>query len=154
MKFSAREDIEAPAEYVFEQLSNFQNYERQALRRGADVRRLDSGDYGVGSSWDVSFAYRGRDRKLRATVEEKTTPVLVRVSSSSDGLDGETILEVVPLSPKRTRIAASIEIRPKTLSARLLIQSLKLAKSNLTNRFKKRISDYAEDIENRYQSNG
>ena len=152
MKFSAREDVEAPAEFVFQQITDFQSYERQALRRGADVRRVDSGDYKVGSAWDVAFTYRGKDRKLRATVEEQTPPSIVRVSSKSDGLEGETVLEVVPLSQNRARIAASIDIKPKTLSARLLIQSLKLAKTNLTNRFKRRVSDFAEDLETRYQS--
>jgi len=37
MKFAAREDIEAPIEYVFSQISDFPALERSALRRGADV---------------------------------------------------------------------------------------------------------------------
>ena len=152
MKFSAREDIEAPAEFVFQQITDFQSYVRQALRWGADVRRLDSGEYKIGSAWDVAFNYRGKDRKLRLIVEEQKAPSMVRVSSKSDGLEGETVLEVVPLSKNRTRIAASIDIKPKTLSARLLIQSLKLARTNLSNRFKRRVSIFAEDLETRYQS--
>ena len=40
---------------------------------------------------------------------------------------------------------------PKSLSARLLLQSLKLAKSNLTRRFKLRVTEFAEDVEDRYR---
>lgn len=151
MKFSTREDVEAPADFVFEQISDFQSYERQALRRGADVRRLDNGEYKVGSAWDVAFTYRGKDRKVRAKVEERSAPSKLRVSTTSQGLEGETVVEVVALSPMRTRIAASIDVRPKTLSARLFLHSLKLAKTNLTNRFKRRVSDFGEELEARYQ---
>jgi len=53
MKFSTREDVEAPVDYVFGQISDFGAFERQALRRGADVRRLDSGPFVTGSAWDA-----------------------------------------------------------------------------------------------------
>ena len=36
------------------------------------------------------------------------------------------------------------------LSARLLLQSLKLAKNNLTRKFKLRIAEFAENIEDDY----
>ena len=42
MKFSTREDIEAPIEHVWAQISNFDAFERQALRRGAEIARSDS----------------------------------------------------------------------------------------------------------------
>jgi len=151
MKFSTREDVEAPAEFVYAQIVDFQSYERQALRRGADVRRLDNADYKVGTSWDVTVTYRGKDRKLRAVVEEMDAPSRLCVGTRSQGLEGQTVIDLVALSPRRTRIAASIDLRPKTLSARLFLHSLKLAKTNLTNRFKRRVSDFGEELEAKFQ---
>lgn len=151
MKFSTREDIEAPAAYVFEQVSDFAVFERQALRRGADVRRVDAGPVVVGSAWDVAFKFRKKDRRLRATLAKCDAPQLVRVDAATAGIDGITIIELVPLSPARTRLAVSIELSAKSLSARLLLQSLKLAKSGLTMRFKKRIGEYAVEIEDRHR---
>ena len=151
MKFSTREDVEAPAEFVFQQFADFEVFERQALRRGADVQRRDTGPVRTGSIWDVAFSFRGKDRKLSAELTRLDSPQLIHVSSKSGGIDGLTAIELVPLSPQRTRIAVSIELRASSLSARLLLQSLKLAKSNLTARFKKRVAVYASDIEDRYK---
>lgn len=152
MKFSTREDVEAPIDYVFGQISDFGAFERQALRRGADVRRLDSGPVVKGSTWDVAFKFRGKDRRMRATLTELDRPNGLQVDTVSPNINGVSQIELVPLSPHRTRIAVSIDMNANTLSARLLLQSLKLAKSNLTNRFKKRVSGFAQDIEDRYRT--
>jgi hypothetical protein len=152
MKFSTREDIEAPVDYVFGQISDFGAFERQALRRGADVRRLDNGPYVKGSAWDVAFKFRGKDRQLRGTLRIFDAPNMYQIDVTSPNLEGVSLVELVPLSPHRTRIAVSIEIGAKTLAARLMLQSLKLAKSNLTNRFKKRVADFAVDVEDRFKT--
>lgn len=151
MKFSTREDIDAPADFVFEAVSDFAAFERQALRRGADVRRVDQGPVIVGSAWDIAFQYRNKDRRMRATVKSLDAPNALFVESVASGIDGITKVELVALSPKRTRIAVSIELSAKTLSARLLLQSLKLAKATLTKRFKSRIAEQAAGIEERYR---
>lgn len=151
MKFSTREDIAAPIDHVFAQISDFAAFERQALRRGADVQRLDAGDVTTGTRWDIAFGFRGKDRKVRAELTALDAPNMLRVDSEGKGIVGVTLLELIALSPSRTRLAMSIELSPNSLAARLMLQSLKLAKSSLTARFKKRIAGYAEDIENNYR---
>lgn len=151
MKFSSREDIEAPIDHVYKAVTDFGTFERQALRRGADVRRVDgSAAPQQGSAWDVAFSFRGKDRKLRAQLARLDDQGL-QLDTSSSGINGETVIELVPLSPKRTRLAVSIDLRAKSLSARLLLQSLKLAKASLTTRFKKRVAEFASDVEGRYR---
>ena len=41
MRITARQDVEAPIAEVFAQATDHVGFERQALRRGADVRRTD-----------------------------------------------------------------------------------------------------------------
>lgn len=150
MKFSTREDIDAPIDHVFQAVTDFEAYERQALRRGADVKRLDDGPVKVGSTWDVAFSFRGKERQVKATLAAMD-PQGLKVEAVSPNLEGETLVELVPLSPQRTRLAIGIDMRAKTLTARLMLQSLKLAKASLNQRFKKRVADFAEDTEARYK---
>lgn len=151
MQFTTHKDIDVPIQYAFQRVSNFENYERQALRRGAQVSRVDSGVVRVGSAWDVAFTFRGKDRKLKATVADITEPERVLIDTAANGLDSVTAVDLVALSPKTTRLTVTVELSPKSLSARLLLQSLKLAKANLNKRFKKRINEQVAGFENDYR---
>ncbi|RYG91565.1 SRPBCC family protein [Loktanella sp. IMCC34160] len=153
MKLSTREDIEAPIDYVFGRATDFASFERSALRRGVEVHRLDVGqDVGKGASWRVEFVFRGRPRKAEAVIADFDPPNGFAAKFESGGLQGQTVVELVPLSPGRTRLTLSVEMTPKTLAARLLIQSLKLAKTNLHRKFKTRVADFAEDVEEDYSA--
>ncbi|WP_296431507.1 SRPBCC family protein [Yoonia sp.] len=151
MKFSTREDIEAPVDYVFAQVSDFAAFERRAMRQGADVKRREDGPIVQGAIWDISFQFRGRDRRVLAELTQLDVPTLLSIDNASDGLNAVTEVELIALSQTRTRVLVSFDLRAKTLTARLLLQSLKLAKTKMTKRFNARVLDYAEDIEDRYR---
>ncbi|WP_371227846.1 SRPBCC family protein [Roseovarius sp. 2305UL8-3] len=155
MKFSAKEDIEAPIEFVFEQVTDFTAFERSALRRGAEVQRIDSlTEPGPGMAWDASFKLRGRKRDVKIELTSIDAPNGLVVSSRSPAMGGELVVDLVALSRGRTRMSVDIEMSPKNLSARLLVQSLKLARNNLNKRFRKRVAGHAEEIEDRYKKVG
>lgn len=152
MKFSTKEDIDAPIDAVFEMLCEFDNFERAAMRRGAEVRRVDTKtEPGIGMKWEAAFDMRGKRREIEVEMVTFDQPTEICLESMSPGLLGTVSFELLALSRSRTRIAASLEIKPKTLSARLLVQSLKLAKTSLTKKFKRRVAEYAKDMEERYQ---
>jgi hypothetical protein len=67
----------------------------------------------------------------------------------AQGLEVDMIVELVALSRGRTRLSVDLDLKPKSISARLLVQSLKLAKANLSKKFHLRIADYARDLEDR-----
>lgn len=152
MKFSAKEDIEAPIEDVFEMLSDFESFERSALRRGAEVQRTsEAAPSGIGMTWDVAFSMRGKRRQMSLQVVEFEKPSRIRVEATSPSLSSNFVLELVALSRGRTRVAVELDLKPKNLSARLLVQSLKIAKTNLSKRFKLRVAEYSKELEDRYQ---
>ena len=151
MKFSGREDIDASHEFVWAQLADFGAFERQAMRRGANVQRVDAGPVVQGSSWKVAFTYRGKERRMKAVMTRLDPPNGLQLETVSSGIDGITQIDLVPLSPTRTRLAMSIDLSAKSLTARLMLQSLKLAKANLSNRFKTRLRDFAQEVEARHR---
>lgn len=148
MQFSAVEDIEVPIEHLFETVSDFESFERSALRRGADVTRLDSQTApGEGMRWDIAFLLRGRRRRMTVELVRYEPPTALAFASKSDGLKGRMKVDLLALSKGRTRLSLTIQLEPESLSARLLVQSLKLARRNLSRRLRKRMSEFARDVE-------
>lgn len=152
MNFSTSHDIDAPVSYVFQRVTNFAAYERQALRNGAQVTRVDgNGPIGVGATWDAAFTFRGKDRRLQAVVTELVAPETLTVETTAQGLNSQTRVTLVGLSQKTTRVTVKVTIKAKTLPARLMMQSLRLAKKNLNRRFRKRIREQLKTVATDYQ---
>ncbi len=150
MQFSGKEDIDAPIAQVFESLTDSAGYERLAIRRGIEVVRLsDRSDMHAGMAWKARFRLRGRKRELNVELETYTPPKLMRFAYRSEGIEGVLVVELMALSPRRTRMSVIFDLRPRSLSARLLIQSLRLAKSALSKRFKLGLADFVRGLEER-----
>ena len=150
MKFSSREDVEAPIAQVFGMLADFEVFERSAIRRGADVQRLGEHDVPrVGQAWQAKFYYRGKERKTDIELTKYAAPTDMVFEGQSGALLTTLTLELVALSRSRTRITVGFDIKPRTLTARLFVQSMKLAKTTLNKRFRLRVAEYAQDIEDR-----
>ena len=148
MELTAREDIEAPQDRVFALMSDFDRIERQAMRRGAEVTRTAPGP-GAGMAWHTRFTFRGKPREADITLTEHAPPDRMVFESRTGGLDAVLTLEVVALSPTRTRINVTSVLGARSLSARLFLQSLKLAKGGIDTRFRKRVGDLAAAMESR-----
>ncbi|MDK3073956.1 SRPBCC family protein [Sedimentitalea sp. JM2-8] len=155
MQFSSKEDIDAPIERVFVLLSDFELFERSAIRRGIDVRRLtEITQLAAGAAWQADFRMRGKPRRMRLELVVHEPPHAMVFAGDSQGIDTRLTLDLIALSPRRTRMAVVLNLTPKTLSARLMIQSLRLAKANLSKRFKLKAAEYARSLENRAQRSG
>lgn len=152
MQFSSKEDIEAPIDAVFREITDFQSFERSALRRGAEVRRTDTRDKpGVGMSWHARFMLRGRRREVDIDLVEYDVPNGIAIEARTSALLGRMRVDLVALSRGRTRLSVDLALEPRSISGRLMVQSLKLARNNLTKRFRLRVADYAVDLEDRYK---
>lgn len=150
MKFVAKEDISLPQEDLFAAVTDYASFERQALRRGAKVTRLDSKAVaGVGMAWKIVFAFRGRERELDAEIAQFQEPDSYSVDGRIAGLNGRFQLDLISLSRSQTRLTCALELVPKSLTARVLVQSMKLSRSTLQARFEKRVASFAKDLEAR-----
>lgn len=154
MKFTTKNDIEAPIDYAFERVSNFAAMERMALKHGVEFERQGDAAAPIaqGTKWDVHFEIRGRSRSLEAEIVLVDEPNQIDLKFDSGGLTGETKIELVSLSVRKTRVIVTTEIRPKSITARLFVQSLRLAKGNLDRRIKKRMTEFSKGIEADYRA--
>ena len=155
MIFSTREDIEAPIDFVFAQLSDFRALERSILRRGAEIqRKVDRTPPAAGMMWDAAFDFKGKRRQVEITLSAFEPPSLMHFDASGKSLTGDLTVEMVPLSRARTRVALKCALGARSLSARLMLHSLKLARGNMMKRFETRVAAYGKELEERYMRHG
>ena len=152
MQFQIKQDIEAPIDFAFEQMTDFKSFERAAMRRGAEVQRVNEGDsHGVGVAWDARFQLRGKPRDVQIEITEFERPNRLIVSSRAPSMGGDMVVELISLSRNRTRVDTKVKLAPKNLTAKLLVQSLKLARKNVSQRLNDRLAAYAVEVEARYK---
>jgi hypothetical protein len=73
------------------------------------------------------------------------------VTGTSPNLGGNCTVDLVALSRSTTRMSVRLEITAQSMAARLLLQSLRLAKGSLNKRFDTAIADFARSMGERYQ---
>jgi uncharacterized protein YndB with AHSA1/START domain len=153
MEFTTRDDIEAPIDYVFDQVTNFAAFERSIMRRGGDVERIAGGDaVVVGTKWRVKFLLRGAERSVMAEIVEVDKPNGLTFEIKSISADASLLIELVALSRARTRLNLKAVAKAKTIPAKLLFQSVRFARQKNQTRFKSIVSGFAKDVEARYLS--
>lgn len=150
MRLSGREDIDVPQERAFRALAAFDHWERAALRKGASVLRTDTlAEAAPGMTWQVGFVWRGRPRTLTVKLTEFDAPQTLRFEGISPSFQGWMAIEVVRMGARRSRLALTIEVKPRTLAARLFLQSARLARGRITARLDLRMKQLAAAIVSR-----
>jgi len=91
--------------------------------------------------------FRGRNRSFEVNLIEADVPNSLVFDADNPSVAGKTRMDVIPLSRTQTRLKVEAVIQPKTLGARLLVQSMKLARSKFNRRFARRVQDLAEGLE-------
>ncbi|WP_333817407.1 SRPBCC family protein [Tabrizicola sp.] len=152
MKLTAKTDLEVPAAFVFATLIDHASWEREAIRNGVEVERPPgTPDNGVGAEWRVRGHFRGKARKALVRIEEMSPEQRLALLIDSPSIDGTTRIEVMVLSPRRSRVRVDLEVKPKTLAARLFINTLRLAKGRVQARFEKGLGALGARIKDRYE---
>lgn len=150
MKFSTREDIDAPIERVFAALTDFDHFAGILRSRGTRVTRTDRiAGPAAGMAWTADPEIRGKRRAVVASITEFADGKGYVVTSATSGLDCVATVDLTAITTDRTLLQVTFEIRPATISGRILLQPLKLAKASLNEKFAARIARYAADIGSR-----
>lgn len=151
MRLAAREDIELPASVVFAAASDFDHFARLALRRGFQVERRDRlPEPAVGMRWSVSGPYGGKLRHVTAELRAYVPGESLLVRMTGGGFEVDIDVDVIALSWRRTRLRTDLDLRPRTIRARILMQALKLRRAKAVGRFHASLRAFARRIELRH----
>lgn len=146
MKFVAFEDLDMSQVDLFDRLSDFEQFERQAIRRGVNVTRQGSIVSQSGLKWQCSFDYRGRNRSALIELIDFDHGSTLEFFVINSSLNISVQLELVSLSTSKTPLSATSVLEPKTLAARLLVQSMKLTRSKFNKRYKNRLHRIGKNL--------
>lgn len=147
MKFSIRQDTDLPADELFSAISDFPRIERILARRGASVRRLDPArEPGAGMAWEMGFDLRGKRREIRLDVAQFDRPEKIVFRGGGESLSLDLEMTVIALTRVKSRAIVEAEVKPKTIRARLMLQTAKLGKTQLDRKFAERIGAFLKEL--------
>lgn len=140
MKFSTRLEADMTVAQLFDRISDFDRLEQSFSQRGTNITRIDpSKEPGTGMGWDIGVDWRGKERKMRFEVQRFDRPELMTIFGKSDALEISIVSTVLAVSKIRSRLDVETVVNPRNMRARLLLQTAKLGKNRLDERYAERI---------------
>jgi Polyketide cyclase / dehydrase and lipid transport len=154
MKLTAKTDVEVPAAHVYASLTDFPAWEREGARRGVEIEHAaGTSGAGVGKVWKLKALYRKKLRKITLRIDDLVENQKLGLHVDSPAAEGTTRLEIIVLSPRRSRLRLDLDLRPKTLAARLFINTMRLAKGRVQARLEARLGQLGARIKDTYDRN-
>jgi uncharacterized protein YndB with AHSA1/START domain len=150
MKFTGQTEVAAPLNQVFEAFADFESFQRIAMRSGAEIERVDAlAEPGRGMTWRVRAELRGKPRRFDVELTDYEPPDMLLYLAKSEMFEVEMKIDLVRLSARETRANLTVDVTPKTIAARLLLQSARLTKSSINKRLRTGMRKLGAWIENR-----
>ena len=148
MKFKVSEDVDAPRPMVWARLTDFSAVETDARGRGATITRIGNWtDTAEGVEWRGEVTVRGKTRALTATVTRLIPEELCLIESRIGGMACVYEMTFVALTPEVTRVAVVLDLSAQTLTARLILQTMKLARGRVMQRLQGMIARQGNAVE-------
>lgn len=144
MKFSTRIDKNLPAFQLFDSVTDFERVERILIRRGVSVNRVDDMTDGR-RGWKLAFDWRGQRRELTLILVQFDRPEKFALIGESVPFDIKIDFSIIALAKNRSRLIFEMEVKPRNMRARLILQTAKLGKAQIDRKVAARISDFVDD---------
>jgi len=100
--------------------------------QGANLRREGPG--GPGTVWHLDVVSRGKEWPMTITLVDMEKAEVMRMRVTSEMLDADIAFVFADLPEKGSQVRAEIDLAPRTLTARVGIQTLRLAKGKVEQR--------------------
>lgn len=140
MKLKVSEDADCPVDQGFAVLTDYASIEEELRSHGMQITRVQGWqELALGVAWLGRGEIRGKMRQVEAKVTALEPGRMVEVEARIGGMRAIYETRLVPLGDRITRVNVTLDMRPETLSARLLVQSLKLARGRVLDRMQVRL---------------
>ena len=150
MRIALKHDIAVPVGTAFALATDFAELERAARRKGVQVVRKDRlATPGAGMAWDIAFRFRKRERQVESTLTSLDPPRQAVFTGKSQHLAIGLVFSVVALSRDRSRLMLDLDLRPRTLRARVMLQSARLARGRIERTLRARFEAFADGLAKR-----
>jgi len=152
MKFETIEEVDAPQDFTFARFTDFLRYENLARNYGADLRRVGGfAEVSEGATWRGSIPIKGRTRGVEAVVSRYSPCDYTRIDTDVGGMKVVFEMRFEELPGEKTKLVAVTELQAKTLAARLIIQSAKLARKRVQAKITSKIVALANEYEDAWR---
>lgn len=150
MNISLSKEIEAPTAFVFDAVSDFEQFEQAAIARGVKVHRHGAPN----PIWDVEFQFHGKALDLTLEVTEQAPPDRLAASILAKSFRGRAMCLLTTCEAKKTQLTLKFAFEGQTLSGRLFLKALDVTKAALEQKIAARMADFAQKTERAYRSTG
>lgn len=152
MQFKTAEDIDAPIDVVWRHFTEFSGFEAEVQGRGAELTRVGNWKTAQeGVEWRGAVTIRGKRRAVSSKVTKLVEQDVCVIESRIGGMDCTYEMSFVALSPEVTRSALVLQLSASSLTARLLLQTLKLARVKVMQRMQGILARQGNAIEAEYR---
>jgi len=151
MELTTDYELDAPTDYVFKRITDHADFEALVMGYGANIERLDDlTDLSVGMKWAIDGNFRGKQRQVEVELTDVTENEFLGYKSQSKDLTADVKMSLLATTPNRTKFSISFAPTANTISARLILQSAKLARKTLQTRMDRRFADFCQRLEEDY----
>lgn len=152
MRLNSIQEVHAPIDYVFGRLTDFASFETYISNIGGSASRTDDLDgTGRGMSWHIEGEFRGKFREVDLELQNISPPEKLKYFCETQTIEAVIWFELEPLGDELTRMNLMMDPTARNISARLILQSVKLAKGTIEKRLSKRLKAFGDQMSNDYR---
>lgn len=150
MRVSVTEQVTAPRDEVFRQVTDFDGLLGKYGGRHIRIERLDSpAPVTETSLWRGSLVMHGISRAGSARMVSLRAPDGYEVEGLMEGLRGRLWIDLSDEGDDLTDLKVTIDLKPTSLWGRMIVRSLQLIRTVISRRLQVRLAKVARDIETR-----
>lgn len=141
MKLKVSDDVGRSADAAFTVITDYTPIENQLHDAGYKLARVGAWEVAsLGAAWSGTGEIRGQRQDIEAEItgweQGRAVTILVKIG----GLRVSHTTRIIPLGEAAAQIEITAELKPRTLSARVFVQGLKLARGRILSAMERRLS--------------